>query len=215
MKIIGTTAVILLKFVPFVLILLGAFSAQSSDWSKTEILYQQGKLVTPNFAGGGEYSTTVITLQHASGWKYGDNFFFVDHLNDNNQDSFDDIAFYGEIYLNFSLGKILAKSISAGPVKDVGLVFGVNADSDANVMKYLPGIRLSWDAPGFAFLNSDFTAYIDDNDGVRAGTNNAPTEDNSYMIDVSWGYPFTIGDFDFSIEGHMEYIDSRKNEFGQ
>lgn len=204
----------LAKIIVFTLCTCFAMPALSSEWSKTELMYQSGRLATPSFAGGGEHQTTVMTLQHASGWKYGDNFFFVDHLNDPNSDAFDDSDFYGEIYLNFSLSKILASNISAGPIKDVGFLLGINADADANVLKYLPGVRLSWDIPGFAFLNSDFTAYIDESDGVRAGTGNAPTEDDSFMIDVSFGYPFSIGDYDFSIEGHMEYIDSRQNEFG-
>ena len=196
-------------FALFTLVLTVFYTSRgwASDWSKTELLYQNGRLSTPDFSGGGKHQTTVITLQHASGWKYGDNFFFIDHLNDANEDSFDDNALYGEIYLNFSLGKILNHQFALGPVKDLGIVLGINTDSDANVMKYLPGVRLSWQVPGFTFLNTDFTAYIDDSDGIKAGTMNAPTEHDSFMIDISWGYPF-------SIEGHMEYIDSRKNQFG-
>ncbi len=196
------------------LFLMGSTVTVASDWSKTELFYQQGKLLTPSFAGGGKHATTVITLQHASGWKYGDNFFFVDHLNDGNEDGFDDSDFYGEIYLHLSANKIFDTKMPSDRIKDIGMVMGINADADANVMKYLPGIRISWDLPGFAFLNSDFTAYIDDSDGVRTGTANAPTEQDSFMIDVSYGYPFSIGEYDFSIEGHMEYIDERKNEFG-
>jgi hypothetical protein len=187
----------------------------ASEWSKTELFYQHGKLLTPSFAGGGKYATTVITMQHASGWKYGDNFFFIDHLNDGNLDGFDDSDFYGEIYLHLSAKKIFDTKMPLDVIKDVGMVMGINAAADANVMKYLPGIRISWDLPGFAFLNSDITAYIDNNDGLRTGTSNAPMEEDSFMVDISFGYPFSIGEYDFSIEGHMEYIDERKNELGQ
>jgi hypothetical protein len=194
------------------LFFLGSAVSVASEWSKTELFYQQGKLLAPSFAGGGKHATTVITLQHASGWKYGDNFFFVDHLNDGNSDGFDDSEFYGEIYLHFSAKKIFEMQKPASFIKDVGLVMGINASADANVMKYLPGIRISWDIPGFAFLNSDITAYIDASDGLRAGTANAPTEQDSFMIDISYGYPFSIGELDFSVEGHMEYIHERQNE---
>ena len=198
------------------LVLICCHSAVSAaEWSKTELLYQQGKLLAPSFAGGGKHATTVITLQHASGWTYGDNFFFVDHLNDDNSDGFDDSEFYGEIYLHLSATKIFDIKIPVDLVKDVGMVLGVNASADANVIKYLPGIRISWDLPGFAFLNSDITAYIDNSDGIQVGKANAPSEDNSFMIDVSFGYPFSIGEYDFSIEGHMEYINERENEFGE
>ncbi len=186
----------------------------ASDWSTTEVHYQHGKLDTPAFAGGGKNSTQIFTFQHASGWKYGDNFFFVDHINDANSDNFNDNDFYGEVYFNFSLSKISSSNVSIGPIKDIGLLLGVNAAADPNVIKYLPGIRLSWDIPGFAFLNSDITAYIDNSDGVKAGTNNAPAEEDSYMVDINWAYPFSIGDYSFSLEGHMEFISSRQNEFG-
>lgn len=214
MKTLANALNALIEFAIIAVILTGSASTFASDWSKTELFYQNGRLSTPNFAGGGKHQTTVITLQHASGWKYGDNFFFIDHLNDSNEDAFNDNDFYGEVYLNFSMGKIFDKKLTLGPIKDLGIVLGVNADSDANVMKFLPGVRLSWDLNGFAFLNTDFTAYIDDSDGVKTGTANAPTEHDSFMIDVSWGFPFSFGEFDFSLEGHMEYIDSRKNEFG-
>jgi hypothetical protein len=35
------------------------------------------------------------------------------------------------------------------------------------------------------------------------------------MIDVNWAYPIKIGRAQFSIEGHTEYIGSRRNEFDE
>lgn len=184
----------------------------AAQWSTTELHYQKGTLDAPGFVGGGDASTNIITFQHASGWKYGDNFFFIDHLDDDKVDGFNDQDWYGEWYSNFSLGKISGANVGAGPIKDVGILMGFNWAADASVTKYLPGIRLSWDLPGFAFLNTDITAYLDDSKGVARG--GAPTEDNSWMLDVNWAYPFSIGDQDFSVEGHMEYIGERTSEFG-
>jgi nucleoside-specific outer membrane channel protein Tsx len=185
----------------------------AAEWSTTELQLQYGELDTPEFAGGGKADTTILTFQHASVWKYGDNFFFIDYLNDNQEgNGFNDTDFYGELYLNFSLGKISGATIGVGPIKDIGILAGLNFAGDANVRKYLPGVRLSWDIPEFDFLNTDFTAYLDDSSGVTSG--GAPKEDDSYMFDVSWAYPFSIGEHSFSIEGHAEYIDERANEFG-
>jgi nucleoside-specific outer membrane channel protein Tsx len=188
--------------------------AIAADWSKTDLIYQHGKLTTPNFAGGGKSPTTLITVQHVSGWQYGDNFIFIDYLNDDNDDNFNNRDFYTEAYVNLSMGKIFDTQVALGPIKDVGAILGINAAADANVLKYLPGLRLAWDLPGFAFFNTDFTAYLDDNQGVREGARNAPAESDSYMIDVSWFYPFSIDAYSFSLGGHMEYIGSRRNEFG-
>lgn len=192
---------------------LAGTSAFALDWSVNEIQYQRGNLKAPSFAaGGGQSMTDIYTLQHASGWSVGELFFFVDFLNDRRKDGFNDRDYYGELYANFSLGKITGKPVGFGPVKDIGLIAGINKGGDAKVLKYLPGVRFSWDIPGFAFLNSDFTGYIDRSDGVGKG--GAPKENDAYMVDINWAYPFTVGAQAFSIEGHVEYIGKRTDEFG-
>ena len=191
--------------------LLWCGSGQAAEWSNTEVQLQIGNLDVPSFAGGGTADHMIYTLQHASGWKYGDNFFFVDVL-DSNQPGFQDFDLYSELYANFSLGKISGKDISAGPVSDVGLIGGFNWAADANVRKYVVGIRLALDLDGFAFANLDFAALIDDSEGLASG--GAPAEDNTVLVDFNFGRPFKIGEADFSIEGHIEYVGERTNEFG-
>ena len=185
--------------------------AAAEDWSNTELHIQYGNLDIPTFAGGGDSDHLIYTLQHAGGWKYGDNFFFVDVL-DADDSGFQDFDIYGEWYTNFSLGKSKGKPVGGGIIKDIGLILGFNWAADANVKKYLPGVRLSLDLPGFAFANVDITAYIDDSEGAASG--GAPKEDDSFMVDFNWARPFKIGESDFSIEGHIEYIDGRDNECG-
>lgn len=197
----------------FFISLLAAVPVNAADWSTTELQYQYGRLEAPEFAGGAQAETNILTLQHASGWGFGDVFFFVDSLHDHQKDGINDHDLYGEIYVNFSLSKLLEKPVALGRIKDVGLLAGFNAARDAKVRKYLPGVRLSWDVPGFAFLNTDFMAYIDDSAGVAHG--GAPKESDSYSIDVNWARPFTIGAQSFSIEGHVEYDGSRRNEYGK
>jgi nucleoside-specific outer membrane channel protein Tsx len=181
------------------------------DWSTTELHYQFGNLEAP-YRGDQDSQTHILTFQHASGWKYGENFIFIDFLNDADDDDFNDDDVYGEIYLNFSLNKILDTKISMGPIKDIGILAGLNMGADPKVVKYLPGMRASWDIPGFAFLNTDFAIYIDDSAGLSSG--GAPKEDNSFFIDVNWAYPFKVKSHSFSIEGHMEYIGERTSETG-
>ena len=181
------------------------------EWSRTELHLQYGNLAVPTFAGGGNSEHFIYTLQHASGWKYGDTYFFVDVLDARNP-GFQDFDVYGEWYSNFSLGKITGRKVGAGIVSDVGVILGFNGAREAKVKKYLPGLRLSLDLSGFTFANLDFTAYIDDSEGVSSG--GAPKENDSFMVDFNFMRPFTIGESSFSIEGHMEYIGERENEFG-
>lgn len=183
--------------------------ASAAIWTNTELHIQYGSLDVPSFAGGGEKDTLIFTFQSASGWKYGDNFFFFDVIT-SDSGGFNDTDTYGEWYSYFSFRKMSGKEQMKGALKDVRFIAGFNWDPDADVTKYLPGIGLSWNAKGFAFLNTDITLYIDDSVGI-AGGGGAPSEDDSWMIDINWARP--IGKKG-SIEGHMEYIGERTNEFG-
>ncbi len=75
---------------------------QALDWSDSEFHFQYGRIDVPSFAGGGKPRQAIYMLQHAHGWKYGDNFFFLDALDSRSRD-FQDSDFYGEWYSNFSL----------------------------------------------------------------------------------------------------------------
>ena len=200
-------------FVVFALpifLLPGVASAQFFDFRSNEILIKWSDRYEIPFTGEDDReSGYVFTFQHADSWKYGDNFGFLDY--DVLDESGNDL--YGEFYPNFSLGKISGNDVGFWRVKDVGVIAGVNWGRDTEILKYLPGVRLSWDVPGFNFLNTDFTAYIDDNGGVDSG--GIPKEDDSYMIDINWGADFDIGNHSFSTEGHVEYIGKRRDEFDQ
>ncbi|MDE0712800.1 MAG: hypothetical protein OXH60_11785 [Rhodospirillales bacterium] len=194
-----------------VLALLSCASAQATDWSNTELHLQIGNLDVPSFAGGGSAEHVTYTLQHASGWKYGDNFFFVDVV-DSRQPGASDVDLYSEAYANFSLGKITGGRVGAGPVADIGLIGGFNWAADAKVRKYVAGVRLALGLEGFAFANLDLAALIDGSEGVVSG--GAPAEDDTILIDFNFARPFRVGTADFSIEGHIEYVGERTNELG-
>lgn len=200
----------------FTALLVASFNnvlAITPQWQVNELHYQRGTLAAPTFAGGARSDTQILTLQHASGWGFGDLFFFADWLDDRNNDSFNNHDLYSEFYLNFSLGKLTGQEFDIGPINDLGLLVGFNYSRDSRVRKWLPGFRLSWDLPGFTFFNTDLTLYLDDSAGISGG--GAPAEDDSYMLDINWAYPFTLGKQRFSIEGHGEYIGERHNEYGQ
>lgn len=181
---------------------IGASTATAADWSTTEIQYQYGRLNSP-FAGG-KADTSIVTLQHASGYSFGDVFFFVDFLNDGKTDGFNDKDAYGEFYAYFSSAKILGSKFG-GPIKDIGVVVGINYGADPGYVGYLPGAYIDWNAPGFAFLRTQFTAVIDDS--------TIPQKDG-WQADVSWAYPFQIRGQRFSFEGHAEYTANDRSIFG-
>lgn len=196
-----------------------AFSAPTwaAEYSNTELQLQYGRLKVPKFAGGGEDDTTILTVQNASGYKWGDFFGFVDFLKGENSEvnRFNDYDAYGEMYINFSSVKLLGMNYGKSLLRDIGYIQGFNFDADANVYKILPGIRFSWNLPGFAFLNTDWMAYLDASSGVSPGTFNAPEETDSWMLDVNFATKsFRVFGQYFNFEGHIEFIGPRENEFG-
>ena len=182
----------------------------AANWSSTALHINNGNQKNPFTEQKSD--TTVYSVQHASGYDYGDNFFFIDYSKDDIDDDYQDADFYGEWYSTISLSAITGKKISSGALLDVGLTAGINVAGDAKVMKYLPGVKLSWDIPGFYFFQTLVTAYIDDSEGVAKG--GAPIETNSWMFDAAFEYPFSIGSQKFSFKGHAEYIAEREDEFG-
>lgn len=168
----------------------------AADWSRTEVRFVKTKLEDVNTHK--DIDTNVLTFQHSSGWKYGTNFFFIDHTTTS-----DNHDFYGEWYPFFSSKKIFAIDYE-GALSDVGLLMGFNAAPEVDVLKYLPGIQLEWNIPGVTFFSTAVTAYIDQSKGTIV-----PQEDDSYMIDIVWKYLFDIGQQSFSFEGHTEYIGGR------
>ena len=174
-----------------------------------EFQFQYGNLTNP-FSENKEF-TAILTLQHAAQWRFGDSFFFIDFLDDGGADGFNDKAFYGEWYPTLSIGKLVNREISLGPIRDIAVIGGVNVDGDANVLKYLPGIRASWNIPGFYFLNTDFTAVLDASSGLRRG--GAPKTEDNFLFDISWGAGFMLGSQSFTFTGHAEYSSSTTNEF--
>ncbi len=180
----------LIAFVLFLLIPISTVSAQ------LEFHYQRGSLLNP-FTGK-HHSTNILTFQHAGNWKLGSSFFFIDFLDDTENDGFNDKEFYGEWYPTLSFSKLARSGIKIGPVIDIAAIGGLNFDGDANILKILPGLRLSWNIPGFIFVNTDFAAIVDYSDG--------PRRDPGFIFDISWLKIMSWGSQTFSFMGHAEYV---------
>ena len=200
----GTHAAYLLRCTAIAWLVLASASAQ------TEFHFQYGRLTNP-FSAQREY-TTILTVQNAVAWKLGDSFLFVDILEDGGDDGFNEKDLYGEWYPTLSFSKLSGTEFGFGPIRDIALISGINFDADADVFKYLPGVRVSWKLPGFVFLNTDVTAFIDASSGVARG--GAPRTSDSFMVDVNWLLPFKIGGQSFALGGHTEYIGEMTDELG-
>ncbi|MYB06837.1 MAG: nucleoside-binding protein [Gemmatimonadetes bacterium] len=172
--------------------------------------FQYGSITNP-FAETST-GTVVLTLQHASFWRFGDNFFFVDLMEDGVGDGFNDKDAYGEWYSNLSLRKLGGRDLGFGPFADFGIFAGVAFGADANVLQWLPGARIAWNLPGFVFLNTDFMMAVDGTDGLDGGS--PPERDSRFGIDINGLFPFDLGSQSFSITGHAEYFVATTDELG-
>ncbi len=180
----------------FALGTLGAVTAQAADrYSSTnvQILYGQDYEL-------GEEKRTIMTLEHASGWEYGDNFFFVDVTNFDN----DGTEVYGEIAPRLSFSKITGKQIGFGPLTDVLLAgqieFG-HAAPDIQSRTHLYGIGTSWDIPGFAFFHANF--YVRDDKTISGDT---------WQVTTSWLVPFNVGGVKAGFGGFIDFAGGEGDE---
>ncbi len=178
--------------------------------AQTEFHYQYGKFVNP-FSGTRAHAS-ILTVQQASRWSLGDSFIFIDLTDDGGADGFNEMSLYGEWYPTLSLGRISGRRIGAGPLRDVALVSGFNFGNDADIFRYVPGGRLSWDVPGFFFLNTDFGVAIDHSSGIERG--GAPRTGPNFVFDVNWGAAFDLGGQPFRFTGHAKYMGPTTDELG-
>ena len=185
-------------------------AAPAAAAAQTEFHFQYGRFVNP-FSGERHYAR-VLTFQQASRWSLGDSFIFLDWTDDGGADGFNEKTMYGEWYPTLSLGRVSNRTIGAGPIRDVALVGGLNFGNEANIFKVVPGGRLSWDVPGFFFLNTDFGAAIDKSSGVARG--GAPRTGVSFVLDVNWGAGFDLGAQSFLFTGHAKYMGAATDELG-
>jgi len=200
---------------------LSAPMASAEIWGNTEVQIQAGGEFEHGFDN--QSTGTITTFQHAGGWEYGDNFFFVDHSQYSGKNGYNDSAeFYGEWYSNFSLGAMTGSDLSFGPVKDIGLVAGFNYAPEVDSSWVLPGVTFALDLPGFAFATLNVSAFMHLNGADEAYYQDFDSpfkiidEDTSFMVDFAWALPFKLGSTSWSFEGHAEYIDGRtqRNNFG-
>lgn len=180
--------------------------------AQLELHYQRGSILNP-FSAASE-PTHIFTLQHAGGWRAGGTFFFLDYSTDGVADgfNFNDRDLYGEWYPTLSLGSLADGGVGFGPVNDVRLVAGVNLGIQSKVVKYVPGVELGWNIPGFIFVNTMLGGFIDASSGLAAG--GAPSTGDSFNFDVSWLSVFQVGSQSFSFTGHAEYMGAVTNEVG-
>jgi len=168
------------------------------DWTSTNIqqLYGWGFEL-----GDSERYTT--TIEHANGWKYGQNFFFVD-LTER-----DDVGLevYAEVYSYLSFNKILGTNLSLGPLKDISFFAGLNISNepeDDHYSAYLAGLSLDLSNQYFDYLQIDIAAFKADDVKNKYGLQITPV----------WSIPFELGSLKFKFRGFTDFRTANTSNSG-
>lgn len=193
--------------------------SHAAEWSDTFLGWRYGTKFAEPF-GATDIHKNILSLTHASGYKYGSNFFNADVLlSDSRDPGFDTTAGAQEIYVLYrntvDAGKVAGRDFKAGVVRGWGVTggFDLNSKNDAYGSKkrmLVLGPTLMLDVPGF--LNLSLLALFE---------SNAPRGVDRYTykthaaFEADWSTPLPVPAVPLAFEGYALHIASKgANEFG-
>jgi hypothetical protein len=141
------------------LLTLNVSTAYAADWSDTSLGYRHGNKFREPF-NTNDISKDILSFTHASGYKYGSNFFTVDMIRSSDKDPVNGGGggaheAYAVYRTTFSGSKILGWDFkNSGFIRDVGLTagfdFGAKNDQfSPRAWKTAIGPKFSFNVPGF------------------------------------------------------------------
>lgn len=174
-------------------------TANAFEWTSSDI-----QLLHGNDFKLGDKERTTVTVEHADGWKYGSNFFFIDIIDRNDIG----IELYAEVYTYLSLNKISGHDLSFGYIKDISLMTGLNISNKPekdNFQAYLLGLNFEFSAPAFDYLQLSVSTYKDDNVNNKYGLQITPV----------WSVPFELAELKFKFRGFTDFNIGNTNAAGR
>ncbi|MBQ5946180.1 outer envelope protein [Massilia sp. ST3] len=198
-----------------------ASTAQALDWTDNAISWRYGTRFAEPF-NPEHINKHVIALTHASGYKYGSNYFNLDLLKSDSKDprSLTDSSGAEEAYLLYrhtlDIGALSGRELRFGKVKGLGLTAGFDLNTKGDVgynsrkRMLVLGPTLMWDVPGF--LNTSLLLLHESNapsgafPPISGVAGRRYTFDNHPMLSASWGIPVAEG---WSFEGYANFISSK------
>jgi hypothetical protein len=208
--------------------------AVAADWSDTAISWRYGQRFREPF-NPSDVKKNIFALTHASGYKYGSNYFNVDLLQSDHNDpgSLNQTEGAQEAYVVYrhtlDIGALSGQEFRYGPVKGLGLVLGFDWNTKNDVgynsrkRMLVAGPTLMWDVPGF--LNTGILLLRESNapSGAFAPISEVHdryTYDYHPMFSASWGIPVPADwaggmGAGWSFEGYLNFIAAKgRDEVG-
>ena len=189
-----------LFMIVLVLVIASSSAALAGIWSSTSMSYLYGS----GYELASSEDASILTLEHASGWAYGDNFLFLDVF----QPFAMDTGLYFEWHPRFSSKKILGND-GYGFVKDILVATEINVGSSwgSTNRAYLYGIGFDLDIPSFSFFSINFFMK-DQFNRNDFGEGPFDREMSTYQISPSWNIPFALGGTKWTFGGFLDYTGS-------
>lgn len=182
-------------FTVIVTILMITHQAAADDfieWSESRIsllAWGEGFKITGD-------NNTVITLEHANRWKYGDAYMFLDII-DNHDNPSNERAWYGEFSPRFSLDKMgIIDLNSEGFVRDLSISTTLER-GEGGTENLLIGLGTSLKVPGFAYFNVNLY-------GRDSGDFGLDWDDA--QVTITWKKAFKVGNQDFVVDGFIDWL---------
>lgn len=209
-------------------LLLTCGAVQAADWSDTSISWRYGTRFAEPF-NPEHIKKHIFALTHASGYKYGSNYFNVDLLQSDKSDPASLTQSEGaqEAYVVYrhtlDIGALRGQEIRFGAVKGVGATIGFDWNTKNDVgynsrkRMLVAGPTLMWDVPA-GFLNTSLLLLRESNAPSGAfppisNVNDRYTYDTHAMLSVTWAIPVMER---LSFEGYGNYIGAKgRDEVGQ
>ncbi|MFC5512429.1 outer envelope protein [Massilia jejuensis] len=207
-------------------LLLSCAAAGAADWSDTSISWRYGTRFAEPF-NPEHIKKHIFALTHASGYKYGSNFFNVDLLQSDETDPASLTQDEGaqEAYVVYrhtlDIGALRGSEMRYGPVKGVGLTFGFDWNTKNDVgynsrkRMLVAGPTLMWDVPGF--LNTSVLVLRESNAPSGAfppisNVNGRYRFDTHAALALNWALPVAER---VSFEGYGLFIGAKgRDEVG-
>lgn len=161
---------------------LPARAAEIFEWQSNNIQLLRGS----GYELSDDRTQTTVTFEHADGWAYGDNFFYLDWTPDQPEET------NFEFSPRLSLSKITGRDLSYGIVQDI-LLSGT-WEKAYRFDAYLYGAAVDISLPGFNMVQVNLYRR-DDPD----------TPGKGWQTTIVWDRPFKLGQYDFSFQGYVDY----------
>lgn len=189
--------------------------AHALQWQDNSISYTYSNQFTePGISR--KISKHIVEYVHANGYRLGNNLFRAKVV----RSSKDDPAESGdkgatEVYVVYrhllSLGALTNKTLSIGPVKDVGLTLGFDLNTKNNAFGprkqlFVAGPTLKFDVPPRSMLNLSLLVAHERNECnlqpcLAPGNKRRFTFDPYPIVHLAWRFPLRIGEWDTRLEG--------------